>query len=123
MSGKFEDLEVWQFGMQFVYDIYDATSHFPADERFGLTSQMRRAAVSIPSNIAEGKGRKTRKDFALFLCHARGSVYELQTQLLIAHHLRYLSDATLADLKGTLDRIGRMLSGLLSFATTSAGEQ
>ncbi len=119
MSGKFEDLEVWQFGMQFVYAIYDATAHFPSDERFGLTSQMRRAAVSIPSNIAEGKGRKTRKDMGVFLCHARGSVYELQTQLLIANHLQYISNSNLEDLKAKLDRIGRMLNGLISFAGTS----
>lgn len=79
MPGTFEDLQVWQFGMALVYDVYDLTRHFPPDERFGLVTQMRRAAVSIPSNIAEGKGRSTDKDFALFLSHARGSQQELHT--------------------------------------------
>ena len=89
VSGRFEDLEVWQFGMDLVYFVYDVTARFPKDELYGLVAQMRRAAVSVPSNIAEGKGRTSDKDFAAFLCHSRGSVYELQTQMLIAQHLGY----------------------------------
>ena len=118
MSGRFEDLEVWQFSMDVVYFIYDVTARFPKDEVYGLTAQMRRAAVSIPSNIAEGKGRTTDKDLALFLCHARGSVYELQTQMMIAEHLGYLSVQAAEELKAKLDRVGRMLNGLISFASS-----
>ena len=117
MSGKFEDLEVWQFSMELVYYIYDVTARFPAEERYGLTAQMRRAAVSAPSNIAEGKGRTTDRDFSLFLCHARGSIYELQTQVLIASHLGYISPQEVKELRGRLDRIGRMLNGLISFTS------
>jgi four helix bundle protein len=72
MSGTYTDLRVWQSAMKLVYGVYDVTQMFPKHELYGLTSQIRRAAVSIPSNIAEGKGRTTRKDLNLFLCHARG---------------------------------------------------
>lgn len=113
MAGTFEDLEVWQFGMQLVYDVYEVTRRFPADERFGLVSQMRRAAVSIPSNIAEGKGRSTDKDFSLFLSHARGSQQELHTQVLIAKHLTFLSTTDADRLLERTARIGRMLHGLI----------
>jgi four helix bundle protein len=73
MSGTYADLKVWQCAMQLVYSIYEATRTFPKDELYGLVSQMRRAAISIPSNIAEGKGRSTSKDLNVFLCHSRGS--------------------------------------------------
>lgn len=113
MAGTFEDLEVWQFGMELVYDIYSVTRRFPDDERFGLVSQMRRAAVSIPSNIAEGKGRSTDRDCALFLSHARGSQQELRTQLLIAQHLGFLNEKDSERLLERTARIGRMLHGLI----------
>jgi four helix bundle protein len=119
MPGTFEDLEVWQLAMQLVYDIYEVTQMFPSDERFGLISQMRRAAVSVPSNIAEGKGRSTDKDFALFLSHARGSQQELRTQILIAQHLGFLSTADTDRLLERTARIGRMLHGLIK-STQSA---
>jgi four helix bundle protein len=120
MSGRFEDLEVWQYAMELVYDVYDVTANFPRDERYGLTSQMRRAAVSIPSNIAEGKGRTSDKDFGLFLCHARGSVYELQTQIMLARHLGYFSDESASDVKTKADRVGRMLNGLITYTQEEA---
>ncbi len=113
MAGTFEDLEVWQFGMQLVYDVYEFTRRFPDDERFGLTSQMRRAAVSIPTNIAEGKGRASDKELAVFLGYARGSQHELHTQILIAEHLGFLRAEGAERLRQQLARIGRMLYGLL----------
>ncbi len=121
MPGTYEDLEVWQLGMELVYDVYEVTRRhpFPSDERFGLISQMRRAAVSISSNIAEGKGRSTNKDFALFLTHARGSQQELYTQILIARHLGFLSAADADRLLERTARIGRMLHGLIN-STQSA---
>jgi four helix bundle protein len=116
MSGTFEDLKVWQKSMELVYRIYEATQAFPQHELYGLTSQMRRAAVSVASNIAEGKGRSTDKDLALFLGHARGSLYELQTQLSIAQHLGYLTAKEAQTTKELADEVGRLLSGFISFA-------
>ncbi len=116
MNGTFEDLRVWQNAMELVYSIYEATQDFPKHELYALTSQLRRAAVSIPSNIAEGKGRTTRKELNAFLCHARGSLHEVQTQLLIARHLGYLTEANAAGLIEQCKDIGRMLHGLITFA-------
>ncbi|MDE2079698.1 MAG: four helix bundle protein [Patescibacteria group bacterium] len=89
---SYRDLIVWQKSKAFVKNAYVITASFPPGERFGLASQMRRAAVSIPSNIAEGRGRSTRKDFVSFLRIALGSVYELETQFEIAKDLGFVSD-------------------------------
>jgi len=91
MSASYRDLRVWQQAVELVVGVYAETRQFPRDELYGLTAQMRRAAVSIPSNIAEGEGRSTDRDRALFFRHARGSVLELETQVLIAQRLGYLS--------------------------------
>src|SRR4030088_2009745 len=90
MSASYQDLRVWQNAMDLVVSVYHETRGFPREELYGLTSQMRRAAVLIPSNIAEGKGRSTDRDRALFFCHARGSLLELETQILIGQRLAYL---------------------------------
>ena len=100
-------------------DIYAVTNRFPraeifGAEIFGLTSQVRRAAVSIPSNIAEGHGRTTDKSFAVFLGQARGSLYELETPLELAFNLEYVEKSAYARLVAESDEIGRMLNGLLS---------
>ena len=92
--------------------VYRITADFPKHEVYGLSSQMRRAAVSIPSNIAEGSARSSRKDFRHFVLIAKGSLCELQTQLLIAHRLSYISEGGLSHIEKTADRIARMLSGL-----------
>lgn len=89
MKRKHYDLRVWQDAIQLVTRVYRETASFPPDERFGLISQMRRAAVSIPSNIAEGAARETRRDFLRFLNYARGSLAELETQWLIGRELGY----------------------------------
>jgi four helix bundle protein len=91
MASSFRDLRVWQEAMKLTVEIYRASGSFPKQEQFGLTQQIRRASVSVPSNIAEGKGRGTDKDFAHFLYHARGSLLEVQTQVLLAEQLEYLS--------------------------------
>jgi four helix bundle protein len=117
MSGTFEDLEVWQWSMELVYEIYSLTQEFPKPEIYGLASQLRRAAVSIPSNIAEGKGRASDRDFAVFLGYARGSLHELHTQLLIAKHLGYISEAAAETAIERIGHVGRMLSGLIAFAS------
>ena len=89
MKRKYQQLIVWQKAMLLVNHIYQCTQHFPDNEKFGLTSQLRRAAVSVPSNIAEGSGRGSDKDFCRFLYLARGSLTEIETQLLIAQQLGF----------------------------------
>ena len=105
-------LKVWQKAMQLVVDVYEITQRFPQEEQFGLTSQIRRCAVSIPSNIAEGHGRGSNKELIRFLNIARGSVFELDTQLEIARQVRLLSRDQFDYLGKLLDEISRLLSGL-----------
>ena len=99
--------------MSLVTDIYSSTQSFPKAEMYGLVAQIRRAAVSIPSNIAEGQGRLTRGEFRQFLGHAKGSVFELDSQILIARNLGYLCSGDADRLIAALDELGRMISGLL----------
>jgi len=110
---SFVDLAVWQAAMELAKEVYRATSEFPVEERFGLTAQMRRAAVSIPSNIAEGQGRRTRGEFLQFLGTARGSLYELRTQLTLSRDLGFLAEAHEVTLKGHVVKTGQLLNGLI----------
>lgn len=103
----------WQLAVAASIEVYRLTKPFPADERFGLTQQLRRAAVSVPSNIAEGYGRGSRQDYARFLRVARGSLYEVETQLLIAVRLGYLGDDAYRDIRAQLAEAGRVLAGLI----------
>ena len=105
-------LEVWQKAMDFVMEIYRTTGEFPETEIYGLTSQMRRASVSIPSNLAEGAGRKGNKEFMQFLNIAQGSISELDTQLEIACRLKYMNEEDYSNLIGKLTEISKMLYGL-----------
>ncbi|HVN17420.1 MAG TPA: four helix bundle protein [Dongiaceae bacterium] len=115
MSQKgYKDLIAWQKAMELVTMIYDATEKFPSHELFGLVSQLRRAAVSVPSNIAEGRAHYSNRDFVRFLRHARGSLAEIETQVLIAQQRRYLDPATTAKLTDKIDELGRILSGLIN---------
>lgn len=106
----YQDLEVWQKSMEFVIDCYKITKRFPSHELYGLTSQLRRAAVSIPSNIAEGHGRIHTKELVHHLSIAHGSLMEAQTLLRIAHRLGYLAQDNLTPLLELGWRIGQMLS-------------
>jgi len=108
----YKDLLVWQKGMLLVKGIYRLTLSFPSDEKFGLTSQMRRAAVSIPSNIAEGQARRSTGEFIQFVSHAEGSVAELDTQLLIAVDLSYCSSSEAQALFDLLLELRKMLNSL-----------
>jgi four helix bundle protein len=110
----FRDLRVWRQAMKLTLDIYLATSSFPKHEVYGLSQQMRRAAVSIPSNIAEGKGYKSDRDLSRFLFHARGSLLELQTQLAIAKQLQYLPEAEADHLQRLAEDVGRGLNALIN---------
>src|ERR687883_162804 len=107
-----EKLEVWNKAVDFVVALYKVTETFPKEEKFGLISQIRRAAVSVPSNIAEGAARESGKEFIHFLSNAQGSASELETELTIAYRLGYLAQGKYADLSATLDKIGRMIIGL-----------
>ena len=100
--------------MKLAGEIYRSTAIFPKHELYGLSQQIRRAAVSVPSNIAEGKGHHSDKEFAHFLFHARGSLLELQTQLLIAEELQYLSKSEAQRLLSHAEVVGRSLSGLIN---------
>jgi len=113
MSSSYRDLRVWQRSMELVVAIYNSTQSFPKQEIYGLVSQMRRAAVSVPSNIAEGKGRLTDRDRAHFFSQARGSLLELETQILIAERLQYLSKEDGDSLVRLAGEVGRMLSSLV----------
>lgn len=106
------NLEAWKKAMDFVVDVYRATDAFPKEERFGLTSQIRRAAVSIPANIAEGAARQSKREFVRFLSIAQGSASELETELVIGQRLGYIKDNVVIELSNALDVIGRLIMGL-----------
>ncbi|MDP4529001.1 four helix bundle protein [Alkalimonas delamerensis] len=105
------DLKVWQLAMDLLVDVYAISKTFPDHEKFGLSSQMQRAAVSIPSNIAEGAGRESKPDFLRFLSIARGSLSELETQLLIAQRLGYIGEVGAVRIK--IREIFSLLKGLM----------
>ena len=105
---RHHELEAWNKALELVTDVYRMTENFPKEERYGLTSQK----VSIPANIAEGAARFSSKEFARFLSNAQGSTSELETELIIAHRLRYLDDANFSMLSNQLERIGRLITGL-----------
>ena len=111
MIRDFRDLVVWQKAMLFAEHVYTMLPCFPAEERFGLCDQLRRAVVSIPSNIAEGRGRDSAKDFAHFLHLAKGSLNEVMTQLELAFRFGYLSEYE--KLSAEAEEIGKMLSSLI----------
>jgi len=113
MLKSFKDLKVWQKSYQLCLEMYKVTGSFPADEKFGLTSQMRRAAVSIPSNIAEGYGRKTIPDYVRCLYIAYGSTCELETQTLLSGDLNYLNENNQNTLLEKMKEVERMLMALI----------
>jgi len=109
---SFRDLETWQTAMDLVAEIYRVTKIFPKDELYSLTSQFRRAAVSVPSNVAEGQGRDSTKEFLHHLSIAHGSLCEVETQLLIAQRLEYLSGEEADRLASLAASVGRLINGL-----------
>lgn len=112
-SVSYRNLEVWQKAINLAESIYQVTGGFPAKETFGLTSQLRRCAVSIASNIAEGQARQSRKEFQHFLHISLGSIAELETQLIIAQKISYLSEANLNENLSLSSEIARMIKGLV----------
>lgn len=116
---NFEKLDVWREALALAAFVYRVTSSFPAEERFGLTSQMRRAAVSVSSNIAEGSSRHSSSDFARFVEMASGSLYELVSQSFIATSQGLLPEADRLCLYSTAEKVSKMLSGLRNHLTTA----
>jgi four helix bundle protein len=111
---SYEDLEVWQRSVALATRLYKVTEPFPSEEKFGLISQIRRSATSIPANIAEGWGRGSTKEYIQFLITARGSLMELETHLIIANELGYLVAERLSVLRSETGQLGRMLNGLIN---------
>jgi four helix bundle protein len=105
-------LDLWKRSMDFVVAIYRVTEQFPKEEKFGLTSQLRRAAVSVGANVAEGAAKTSTKDFRRYLSNSQGSTSEIETELLIALRLNYLDEADFLILTKDLDDVGRMITGL-----------
>ena len=114
MRRKHHDLKVWQEAMTLVNEIYAATASFPKEELYALTSQMRRAAISVPSNIAEGAARKGNREFLHFLSFARGSLSELETQVILARNLGYLenNESLLERIEGIFALVGGLINSL-----------
>ena len=113
MLRTYKDLEVWQKAYELCLSFYRLSRGFPKDETYGLTSQMRRAAVSVISNIAEGYGRRSRKEYVQMLNVAYGSLNEFEAQLMLARDLSYLLDADFLQLQDTLGQVERMLTALI----------
>lgn len=108
----FRELQVWQRARALVRDVYLVSEHFPPDERFGITAQVRRCAISVPANIAEGCGRRGRRELARFVDVATGSAYELESHLLIARDLALVKSDDISPLLAEVDELKRMLIGL-----------
>lgn len=114
MIQSYKDLVVWQHSMNLVESVYKITVRIPKSEQFELASQMRRAVVSVPSNIAEGYGRRATGEYRHHLSISRGSLLELETQLLIARRLKYVDDVALSPLLKDIEAINKMLNSLIS---------
>lgn len=113
MASHYKDLIAWQRGIDLVARVYRVTGKFPKSEQFGLVNQLRRAAVSVPSNIAEGQARLTALEFRQFLGHARGSLSEVYTQIVIGQRLEYIKEEESEPLFTLLDELGRLINGLI----------
>ena len=108
----YKELLIWQKGMVLAKGVYGLTASFPGDERFGLVSQMRRAAISVPSNIAEGQARQGTREFLQFLSHASGSLAELETQLLLSIDLAYCKKGDVDEVAGLIGELQKMIAAL-----------
>src|SRR4051812_12250560 len=123
MGQSYRELIAWQKARVLVSEIYKSTENFPAREQYGLTSQIRRAAVSVPSNIAEGQARHSQKEFKHFLSHARGSLAEVETQLILAQDLKFLSASDADRLLTLTAELGRILNGLIAAIKLRSDDQ
>lgn len=115
----YQKLQIWQKGFALARLTYDITRSFPEEERYGLISQMRRSAVSVPSNIAEGSQRTTNRDFHSFIAIAKGSLAELETQVLLSQHLGYMNETNTTSLIRRIEEIAKMLRAFALKLTTT----
>lgn len=115
MPTTFEDLDAFKYAVDLTRDIYEATENFPKREHYGLSAQLRRAAVSVLSNIAEGQGRLTSGEWRQMLSHARGSLYEIEAQIIVAAALGFMSESTAQQLRARTKRAGQPLAGLIKY--------
>jgi four helix bundle protein len=122
-ASSFRELRVWQQAMELALGVYQRTERFPRHELYGLAQQMRRAAVSVASNIAEGKGHRSDRQFQRFLFHARGSLLELETQIILANRLKYFAAQESDGLQSLATQVGRSLAGLLRSLNTPMMEK
>ena len=111
------DLIAWKKAIDLTVDVYRVTKAFPSDERFGLTSQIRRASSSVPANITEGQGRRLKREFVQFLSYARGSLLELDSHLELALRLEYIDKLNFSGLREQVDEVGRIINGLVRSLT------
>ena len=109
---NFKDLRVWQKSIDLTTDVYKLLASFPTDEKFGLISQLKRAAVSVPSNIAEGAGRNSNKEFSHFLSISLGSLFELETQLIISKNLNLINSDSLSEINNKISELQKMIFSL-----------
>ena len=116
--GNFKKLLVWQKSIEFVTEIYQITAQFPSKEKFGLVSQIRRASVSIPSNIAERNSRRSSADYIQFLKIARGSAAEVETQIVISNNLGFIKGENFTELSLKISELLKMLNGLINYLKT-----
>ncbi len=116
--GNFKELLVWKKSIEFVTEIYEITASFPSEEKFGLVSQIRRSAVSIPSNIAEGNARRSSADYVQFLKIARGSGAEVETQIIISKNLGFIEEVKSEELTSKITEIMKMINGLINYLKT-----
>ena len=113
MQQHFESLKVWQVSMNLAEEVYKTTKDFPREEQYGLTGQLRRASISIPANIAEGKGRNSKKEYTQYLYMSRGSVFEVMTFIQLSERLNYLTNSETDHLLQLCNEISAMLTGLI----------
>jgi four helix bundle protein len=118
MVKTFEDLDVFKRALDLMVSVYEATEDFPKREFYGLASQLRRASVSVVSNIAEGQGRLTPGEWRQLLSHARGSLFEIEAQVIAAERLRYIEAATMRRLRTETKTVGQPLAGLIDYVRT-----
>ncbi|MCA6436591.1 MAG: four helix bundle protein [Bacteroidota bacterium] len=112
-SSTYKDLIAWQKSIALVTDVYSLTKKFPIDERYGLVSQLNKAVISVPSNIAEGWGRELSKNYLQFLRIARGSLMEVETMVLISKNLNFISEKEFIETQNKIEEVGKILQGLI----------
>ena len=122
MASRFKQLEVWRQAMDLARLVYASSKRFPHDEKYGLRSQLRRAAVSVPSNISEGHARRSKLEYRQFAVRARGSLAEVETQVILSNDFRFIDDESASILQKKIESVGRLLNGLIRYLNREIGD-